>query len=314
MSDRSNAAVAVIVALLTLAACHGGAPPSSPTSVVAPLPTFTLTGIVRESLTTGPGAPIRDAVVQMIGKPGVIASTRSDADGRFRFTDVAGQFQVSASRAGYRTATVTVGPVTADTTKDIGVEPIVRTIAGRVVEAPPTQTKGVAGARVEIVSGAGSGRSVTTDAGGTYTLSDVWGDIQVRASAAGYTAAVQAVSIADGDTVADVQLAPEPRVITESVDGATLPESSPYFSRTIDVHNTGEIAVTDLSFYGFEEGDSCALELWEAGQMIVRNVVERSFPRNTTALRVPVLAGHRYELRARPFYLPYFKMTFRHPS
>jgi len=308
---RSRVAPIVILALLALPACHGSESLPTLTAVGSgPQSSYALAGVVRESLPSG--RPVRDAVVQVIGKPGVIAATRSDADGRFTIAGVSGQFQLSASRPGYRTTTMTIGPVAADTSKDIAIEAIPRTVTGRVVETPPTQTKTVAGARVDIVAGAQTGLTATTDANGTYRVTGVSGDAEVRVTANGYVPSVQAVSAGDGDAVVDVQLAPEPRMITETISGelGTIPRP---FSRTLDVHNAGELTVTDLSFYGFEEGDSCTLELWEGTALVARNIVERSFPRSTTSLRVPVLAGHRYELRITPSFFIY-SVTFRYPS
>jgi len=190
--------------------------------------------------------------------------------------------------------------------------PVPRTVSGRIVETPPTQTTGVAGARVEVVDGARAGLVTTTDDNGNFQLKGVPGDFQVRASATGYTPSTRTVSNGDA-RIDDIQLAPEPTIVTETFRGISWQTPEP-FSRGFDVHHAGEFAVTDLSFYSFEEGDSCRLELWDGTTLVARTAVERSFPGRTTMLRVSVLAGHRYELRVAPIYRSFAVLSFTHPN
>jgi hypothetical protein len=69
------------------------------------------------------------------------------------------------------------------------------------VFAAGTQS-GIAGARVDIVSGANAGRSVTADGSGRYTFADLeGGPLTLRASAAGYAPAEQAVVLGADQTV-----------------------------------------------------------------------------------------------------------------
>ncbi len=317
MALRLNVTLSLGAGLLALTACGGNSSPTGSTTVVSPLPSFTVSGVVRENLAAGPGPAVGNARVDVVGKPGVVTTTQSDADGHFSVSGVYGEFQLSASKPGYRTATVTVGPIAADTSKDIAIEPIPHVLTGHVFETPPTQSKPIAGARVDIVSGANAGASTTTDASGGYRFANVWGDVQLQASAPGYTPTHVAVTVADGDASADAQLDPEPRVITESLTTRYIDVGSadyPYtLRRTFDVHNDGEIAVTDLSCYGFEQGDGCILELWDSGQLAVSQFFERSYPRNTIALRVQARAGRHYELRVKntPIIVA---ITYRFPS
>lgn len=70
----------------------------------------------------------------------------------------------------------------------------------------------VAGAKVELVGGAGASRSTTTDSGGRYQLEGVGpGDYRLRVTAPGFVAAERVVQLAaSGAAVADVRLDVQP--------------------------------------------------------------------------------------------------------
>jgi hypothetical protein len=113
---------------------------------------------------------------------------------------------------------------------------------------------------------------------------------------------------------ADVQLGPTPRTVTESFENtATIAGPSLPFRLVVPVHNDGEIAITDWSAYGFEEGDGATLQIWENGRLLAQTFVERSIPRHTVLLRAPALAGRTYEVRGLTMFW-WIAATVTHPS
>lgn len=298
--------------MLLAAACDGRTPagPVTPGSVAA-LPTFTLTGIVRERLPGGGvGAAVRAARLEVLGKPGVVATASTDADGAFRVTGVGGTFQVRGTKPGYDPALATVTAMTSERSLDLTISPRPSTLAGAVFETAPTQQKAIGGARLQVVSGANAGASAVSDAAGRYTLPSMWGEFDIQVVRDGYATGTAHVVMAGDQALADIHLAPAPRTITETFgDGRSFLQP---FHATVLVHNPGEIVITDWAAYGFEEGDGTRVQIWEDGQLLVQTYVERSFPRRTVLMRAPVSAGRTYEIRCLGW--PLTTMTFTHPT
>jgi Carboxypeptidase regulatory-like domain len=188
------------VLFLTAAACAGRSPsaPSETTpSMAAP---FAVSGIVRDTLPSGgTGFTITGARIEVVGKPGVIATATTDGSGAYQITGVAGQFQVRVIRTGYETTTVTVGPATTDQKVDIGLVPIPVRISGLVTETAPTESRPVAGARVEVTTGSNIGKAVVTDAAGRYTLPGVWGEFTLRITRDGFQEQTQRIVVTGDD-------------------------------------------------------------------------------------------------------------------
>lgn len=67
---------------------------------------------------------------------------------------------------------------------------------------------GLAGARVEVVSGIGAGKATTTDGNGNYRLYGVAGDVQMRASLDGYESDMKATTIRGNQTHVSFALTP----------------------------------------------------------------------------------------------------------
>jgi hypothetical protein len=294
-----------IVLLLSLAALAPGGCGSSSPAAPSPAPVnpsaisnaaeFTVTGVVRESVPgAGPGALVRGVTLEVLTKRGVLTTAVSDAGGSYHVDGVAGTFQLRESKRGYESRTVTVGPVTAAQTVDVTIAPVPRSLSGVVTERPPTQTKPLAGTRVEVVSGANAGAAAATDGTGRYTLPAMWGEFDLRISRDDYLPTIVHVDMSGEDVSGNAQLRPTPRVVTERFENAG---SSGVFRLVIPVHNDGEIAITDWAAYGFEEGDGATLQIWEDGRLLAQTFVERSIPRNTVLLRVPAIAGRTYEVR-----------------
>src|SRR5687767_5019525 len=123
---------AVACAAVVLSGCEDRTPlapmPGTPTTVV--------TGTVRELPPAGNvTTPLPNTRVEVIGKPGVVATAITDAAGGYRIDGVAGTFQIKASRPGYEVALADIENVVAPRTHDIGLEPIVGTLSGVVTES-----------------------------------------------------------------------------------------------------------------------------------------------------------------------------------
>jgi hypothetical protein len=286
----------LVTAAALIAGCGGAATTVAPSSVPpVASPTFPLTGVVRELLPGGAsGEPLPGARVEVVGKPGVIATALTDGAGAYVIEGMAGTFQLHVVKPGYDDRTVTVSKVTAARTMNVELPPRPRRLTGTARETPPTQTNAVAGARVTITSGSNAGRTATTDVQGQYTLPDVWGDFDLRVERDGYVPTAAHATVAGEDTNLDVRLRPAPRTITQTL----VPPAFGGFSISVPVHNDGEIAIIDWSAYGFEEGDTSTLQIWEDGHLIAQTAVERSFPRHTVVLRAAARGGHTYEIRA----------------
>lgn len=181
------------------------------------------------------------------------------------------------------------------------------TLSGVVTETPPTQTTVVVGALVRVVAGAVQGAAVTSDSQGRYALPSLSGDVNLEVSREGYaTRTVQVTVPSDGSSV-NLQIGPTPGIVTNTTGTGTLFSTK---SVIVPVHNAGEVTITDVSFYGFEEGDGLTFEVLEDGQLVAGTFLERSFPRHTVALRAFVTGGRMVEVRASGYWT---FLTFTHP-
>lgn len=190
--------------------------PASPSPSPTPEGSFTLSGTVRELLSSGPGWPIAGVRVDVIYKSGSGASGTTDGDGKFSVSVVAARpFRLEANRSGYVSARRETLGLTADVAWELLLEPIPVTLTGRVTETAPTEHTPVPGARIAIVRGPQMSRSVTAGSDGTYTLSQVWGDFELEVSQANYRTASAHVSLEGVDARLDVALEPVGPVLTE---------------------------------------------------------------------------------------------------
>jgi hypothetical protein len=184
------------------------------------------------------------------------------------------------------------------------------TMSGVVGEGPPTQTRTIAGAKIEITSGTNKGATATSDSQGRYSLALVSGELTVQISRDGFaTRTVQVTAPPDG-TAVNFQLLPPADIVTE-----TQNRNGVYAGRSIvvPVYNAGEIVVTHLSFYGFEEGDGMTLQVLQDGELKAEAFFERSIPANTVVLRVQVTAGHMIEVKAPEGSQSWNTISFTHP-
>ncbi|SDU35567.1 carboxypeptidase regulatory-like domain-containing protein [Jiangella alkaliphila] len=163
-------------------------------------------GAVAGTVTDESGAPLAGVTVTAAGQ-----TATTGADGGYRLLLEPGDHTVRFARAGStpveRPVTVAAGgTLTLDATlADSGLGAIRGTVTSGRDGSP------VAGARVTLT---GTELTATTDAAGTYALADVpGGTYELRVSAAGHFSATAAVTVTAGqESVADVELAPAPRV------------------------------------------------------------------------------------------------------
>ncbi|MBI2919215.1 MAG: S8 family serine peptidase [Chloroflexi bacterium] len=154
-------------------------------------PPGTIAGTVTDAST---GIPVPGATVS----DGTRSAT-TDASGAYTLASVpAGSYTVTASRTGYSSTSQTVSVVAGATaTADFALSPVptTGTITGKVTSASTGAP--IAGARVT----AGN-RTVFTDAGGNYTISNLSpGTYRVEAETPGYRKVRRTVSLAAGATV-----------------------------------------------------------------------------------------------------------------
>jgi Carboxypeptidase regulatory-like domain len=266
-----------VVAFVSNAACGRNVSPSQP-SPTTRTSSFAVRGAVREKLPDGTiGLPIRGSRVEVVGKPGVVVSVVTDDAGRYSISNLGGSFEMRVSRNGFETSTFAVGPVREDVTLDVAIPPILRTLRGFVLETPPTETTPVPGARVEIVTGSNKGLSATTDETGAYSINDVWGEFDIFVTQAHFQTQTSHVLIEADGARTDTHISPVPRVIQETYSQSCC--GFPFSTIVFAVHNPGDIVVTDVASYGFEQGDTSLLEVLEEGRVIAQTFVERSFPR-----------------------------------
>jgi Carboxypeptidase regulatory-like domain len=163
--NRAVVLIAAIIVAVALESCEHGHTPT-PTQPSASVVFVGLEGVIRDQLPDSAiGPPVAGASVEIVGKPGVVLSTITDAQGHYSFHDIGGSFDVKVSKIGYKERTQHVGPVREDTTIDLTIEPLQRLI-GTVTESPPTDTTPIAGSSVQVLNGAAEGRSASTDPAG----------------------------------------------------------------------------------------------------------------------------------------------------
>jgi Carboxypeptidase regulatory-like domain len=215
--DRAVVLISAIVVAVALEGCEDGHTPTQPTASVA---FVGLKGVLRDQLPeSAVGLPVAGASVEIVGKPGVVLSTITDAQGEYSFHDVGGSFDVKASKIGYRERTQHIGPVREDTTVDLTIEPLQRLI-GTVTESPPSDTTPIAGSSVQVLNGAAEGRSASTDPAGRFSIYGVSGDFDVVVSRDGYESKTVHVST-NGitTTVVNLMLVPDVRQMRTTVFG-----------------------------------------------------------------------------------------------
>jgi hypothetical protein len=128
-------------------------------------------------------------------------------------------------------------------------------IDGRVLDV----NFGVAGARVDVVAGTGTGKSATTDADGTFKLYGVAGAIRLRVTADEYQTVEQAATIANNQNLT-VHLAPARvpasmagtwRLAFAASGSCTLPEAARQRPYDATVDQNGSSVVVRLSGAAF---------------------------------------------------------------
>ncbi len=298
----------LLIGVLWLTGCSSSSP-AAPTSSSLATPVFTLTGVVRDALPNGGGAgfTVPAVTIDVIGKPGVIATTTTGSDGTFHVPKMAGRFDVRAQRPGYQPATVSVGPLTSDRTVDIPLVPIPVRLSGLVRESDQFGGGPVAAARVAVASGSNTGRVAITDAGGRYVLDGVWGEFTLSVTREGFQEETRRIVLAGVDQVADSRLTRLAAVLTQTI-------THDPFELAFVAHGNGQVAIIDFFGTGFEEGDSSLLQIFEEGRLAAEMRAERSAPRNTILLRVPATVGHTYLVRATPSGGRPLTMTVSYPG
>jgi hypothetical protein len=201
--------------------------------------TGTLQGTVTDA---SPGGALAGATVSLSSGP----SATSDATGAYRFASlVPGTYDVTASRAGYATASATGVAVAAGatTTRDFSLtpQPTTGALEGTITDA---STGGViAGATVTL----STGPSTTSDTAGRYRFASLApGSYGITVSKAGYTTStVTGIAVAAGATTTrDVALgAPAP----------TLTSFSPKQGRvgsSVTINGTNLLTARSVAFNG----------------------------------------------------------------
>ncbi|KQV54555.1 hypothetical protein ASD07_08540 [Duganella sp. Root336D2] len=201
----------------------------------------TLSGIVRNDS----GQPLAGAVVAA----GTAAAT-TNASGAFTITNLSpGPLTVTVTAPNYRTVSVNLD-VVANTSYTFSPgmtpaskpEPTSATISGKVVNA--ATKAGIVGATVQV-----AGKTVTTTAGGAFSVANVTpGAITIAASAAGYQAVSgSGMAVAGPNSIGDIALSPMPTSSTLSgvvTDGAT---GAPVAGASVAVQGQGTPVVTDAA-------------------------------------------------------------------
>jgi thermitase len=211
---------------------------------VAPVPPGSISGQVSDA---EDGAPIAVATVS----DGTKTAT-TDAAGEYTITDVPlGTYEVTASKSGYQTSSLTVTVASEDdAVADFSLNEVIvpGSIAGTVADA--ANGSSIVGATVSDGT-----RTATTDAAGEYTITDVPpGSYEVTASKAGYQSSSLTVDVLSGTTaVADFSLDEVivPGSITGSVTDAE--DGSPIVGamvtdgvRTATTDAAGEYTIADV--------------------------------------------------------------------
>ncbi len=196
----------VLLALLLVAGC-GGDTPSAPSGGSQTV-THRLTGTVTAE---GAGTPIAGATVSIADGANAGRSTSTGGDGTFSLTGLtAASFTVQVSASGYRQGS---RAVTLDRDVNLALAlvaagPTTWTVSGVVRDDSTGEP--VAGASVSVQDGPNADKSGVTDSSGAYVLAGLLeGGFTLRASASGYRAVFQGVSLTENRTV-EFSLTPEP--------------------------------------------------------------------------------------------------------
>jgi carboxypeptidase family protein len=181
------------------AACGGSKPPTQPTSPSGS--SFVVSGVIREKLLAagGLGLPVKGVRVE---GPGQSATT--DDEGRYSMAVAGGSFDLRLSKDGYQPAVLRVEALSSNRTLDGAIDPILRTLTGKVTDA--SSNSPLVGVRLEILSGSNKGRLAGTGMNGEYTFGGVWGDFDVSISVLGYGATTVRAAVDATVTRVDVRL------------------------------------------------------------------------------------------------------------
>jgi len=204
-----------------------------------------ITGLVTDA---EDGSPIAGATVSDGTR-----TTTTDAAGAYTIVDVPpGTYQVTASKSGYESSSVTV-TVLEETTAVANLSLTRIIVPGTITGSVTDAEEGSAIGGATVTDGT---RTTTTDASGEYTIADVSpGTYEVTASKSGYESSSVAVTVSEGNTaVADLPLIRiiVPGAITGSVTdahdgspiaGATVTDGT----RTTTTDATGKYSIANVS-------------------------------------------------------------------
>lgn len=255
----------LVVALLCASACDrtGQGTPTVPMPTVTGLrlsqpPDLVVTGdrfTVRATtqLSTGEAVPVTTGVAWETSAADV-ADVSSDGTVT---AHTAGTAEIRARYEG-KTATVEVevfAPVT---------------LAGRVHEAPPTQSRGVGGAVVEVVSGRYQGSKVVADSDGSFVLGPIAGPLTASFSHPRFeTASLDFVT--RSTSTLDVALLPLPTIISAEFKTVAWQgvRSHPQHMVRFDVHRPGTIEVLLEKWNTAYDGDYLHLEVKDENGLVL---------------------------------------------
>ncbi len=161
----------------------------------------TLTGVVTDATT---GLPIAGATVAVTDSSNVVHTVTTDATGHYGVTNLpTGPTTVTASKTGYTSATL--NPTIVSGPEHPGRSATANTLAGVVTDAGTHQP--IPGATVQVVDNAGTTNTLSTDANGYYSVTNIaTGIATVTASKPGYTPATATPTIVAGPNTQDLQL------------------------------------------------------------------------------------------------------------
>jgi len=242
-NHSAHALIAGLAALLLAAACTKNSPsaPSNPGGATKANVSITSVSVSAEALSTG-GYTYR--VTVKMRETGGVAATLSALDLTF-MRDTATLATAHVDRPISDAANVVAANATVDsreitTTDDDLTHGVANKVVARITFADGAAStssatasadiatpaaahftlsgtvsddgsaRAIAGGTVQILNGSDAGKSTTTDGGGAYSLSGLTGgSFTVRASAAGYTAREESVTLAR-DATLDLRLRPTP--------------------------------------------------------------------------------------------------------
>jgi uncharacterized repeat protein (TIGR01451 family) len=160
----------------------------------------TLSGLVTDAATS---LPIAGATVVVNGANGT-HTLITDAGGHYGVTNIAtGAATVTASKSGYTTATASPTIVAGANTQGLSLTP--NTLFGLVTDA--TSHQPIAGVTVQVVDAAGITNTPTTDATGSYSMTNIAvGVATITASKIGYNSATANPTVVPGPNTQDLQM------------------------------------------------------------------------------------------------------------